>query len=86
MEQVADAVRDMVSSGCTLSQVVQYLREEVQFELTPFNLLRVFHEALGASLTDVRPLITPFDADMKPLLAVSETDRIGEGVFASYRA
>jgi hypothetical protein len=85
MEQVTRVVRNMISSGRRLSEVVEYLRNENDFVLTAFNFLRVVHEALGASLTEVRPLLEPFDASMNPIVPISEMDHIGDEVFARYR-
>jgi hypothetical protein len=86
VEEAVRAFKEMVTSGCGLTEIAESLRSSDTFVLTPFNLLRLAHEALGVSLTESRTLLEAFDANMNPIVPSSEVDRIGDAVFAPYRS
>jgi hypothetical protein len=86
VEEAVRTFKEMVTSGCGLTEIAESLRSSDTVVLTPFNLLRLAHEALGISLTESRTLLEAFDANMNPIVPSSEVDRIGDAVFAPYRS
>lgn len=67
MEETVRIFREMVTSGRRFSEIVKALQSSETFELTPFNLLRIAHEALGVPLTESRELFEAFGENMTRL-------------------
>lgn len=76
----------MVMAGVALSKIVEFLRDEDEFVLTPFNFLMVFRQAVGVPMPDSRTMLEVFDADMNPLSSIGDVDRMGDRVLARYRS
>lgn len=85
MDGAATKVRHMVQSGEPLSAIVERLRNEPMFVLTPFNFMMVLREASGVPLPVLQRLLDGFDSEMRPLSAVVELDLAADTLLKPYR-
>lgn len=51
MDPIIESVKDMLDANAPLSAIVQHLGGRDGFTLTPFNLIRVLHQASGISVS-----------------------------------
>lgn len=74
MEAIAGEVRKMVSEGCSLIVVLEFLRSAESFKLTPLNFMRVLNEAAGIQMIESRELISMFDPEMSPVVSTADLE------------
>lgn len=65
----------MAADGAGLLEMIEALRSDETFTLTPMRLLRVLDEALGIPWTDSRDLLEHFDPELRPLAPAEDIDR-----------
>lgn len=80
-----DGIRSMVLMGATFMDVVEALRRDNSFVLTPLNLIRALKEALNIPMVDIREMFEMFDADLYPIVSVAEINERGESLFVCVR-
>lgn len=85
MSTVVDEVRWKIRSGSSLSTIVGFLREREGFNPTPFNVLRVLHEATGLTVPKLQRIAALFDAGLQPLASTEEIDQTGEALLSDAR-
>jgi hypothetical protein len=67
MEEVIAEARSMIFSHCRLADLLAFLRTARDFKPTPFNLVRVLHEAAALSIDDARKVIVLANVDLTPI-------------------
>ncbi|SDM31138.1 hypothetical protein SAMN05444921_106214 [Streptomyces wuyuanensis] len=86
MEKAAENVRRMATEGAGLLAVIEMLRNDAEFRLTPLHLLRILGEAVGVPWTESRVLLEFFDPELRPLVPEDEIERRAEELLAPYVA
>ena len=74
MEAVAVEVRKSILEGCSIIDLVEFLRSTESFKLTPLNFMRVLNEAVGIQMLESRELISMFDSEMSPIVSTAEVE------------
>ncbi|MFE3329316.1 hypothetical protein [Streptomyces sp. NPDC059176] len=74
----------MAAEGAGILAVIEMLRGEEGFRLTPLHLLRILDEALGIPWTESRALLEHFDPDLRPLDPPDEIDRRAGELLSRY--
>ncbi|WP_322750859.1 MULTISPECIES: hypothetical protein [unclassified Frankia] len=85
LPSLVGTIRRMVSTGRTFMDILEALRRDDSFVLTPFNLMRVLNEALGIPMIEVRQMLEMFDPALHPVASVFEINDRGESLFAQFR-
>ncbi|MEV3993864.1 hypothetical protein AB0J57_33790 [Streptomyces sp. NPDC049837] len=76
----------MATDGAGLLALIEALRRDDTFHLTPLHLLRVLDEAFGIPLPESRGLLEFFGPDLRPLVPEAEADRRAEALLSRYVA
>jgi hypothetical protein len=74
METIAAEVRDLIVKRCSLAALLKFLESHDSFALTPFNFMRILHEASGIPMVKSRELISMLDPEMKPIVPIGEIE------------
>ncbi|MFI0421103.1 hypothetical protein [Spongiactinospora sp. 9N601] len=74
-EQVVAQARTLIEGRCSLSELLHFLKTRESLTLTPFNFLRVLHEAAGIPLTLSQELLEMLDCEMMPMEPSDEVER-----------
>ncbi|MEU3191852.1 hypothetical protein ABZ686_14695 [Streptomyces sp. NPDC006992] len=85
MKEALEMVRRMAIEGKSFTVIVADLCETESFAATPFNLMRVLYEALGADFHQARGMMEMYDASLSPLASAPEIDQAGEPLLSAYR-
>ncbi|GHJ23451.1 hypothetical protein G3260_003955 [Streptomyces albus] len=85
MEEALETIRRIAVDGGKFTSIVAYLREEKPVPATPFNLIRVLWEGLGADLHQARGMMEMYDASLSPIVSSDEIDQAGEKLLSAYR-
>jgi hypothetical protein len=85
VDPIIESVKDKLDANAPLSAIVEHLGGREGFTLTPFNLIRVLHQASGISVSDLQKILATFDARLQPIESWSDVDRVGEAVLERYR-
>ncbi len=72
MTALSDTVRKMALSGCSLTELLEFLRSDQSFKLTPLNFMRILGESLGMPMLQSREIISMVDPDFQPIVPASE--------------
>ncbi|WP_240980828.1 MULTISPECIES: hypothetical protein [Streptomyces] len=83
-DKTVENLRAMAAEGAGLLAMIEALRSDETFTLTPLHLLRVLNEAFGIPLRESRTLLEFFDPDLRPLVPDAEADRRAAAVLAPY--
>ncbi|MET9667413.1 hypothetical protein ABZY19_18775 [Streptomyces sp. NPDC006475] len=84
MEKAAEDIRRMAAEGAGLVAMIEMLRRDEDFRLTPLHLLRILGEGVGIPWTESRVLLEFFDPDLRPLVPEDEVDRRAEELLSPY--
>ncbi|MEU0741178.1 hypothetical protein [Streptomyces sp. NPDC006134] len=82
--KTVENLRTMAAEGADLLAMVEALREDEAFRLTPLHLLRILDEAFGIPFRESRALLEIFDPGLRPLVPEAEVVRRSEAVLAPY--
>ncbi|WP_405599176.1 hypothetical protein OG741_18245 [Streptomyces sp. NBC_01410] len=74
----------MAAEGAGLLAMIETLRLDEEFRLTPLHLLRILDEAVGIPWTESRVLLEFFDPELRPLVPEDEVDRRAEALLSPY--
>lgn len=70
MEKAAEDIRRIAAEGAGLLAMIETLRLDEEFRLTPLHLLRILDEAVGIPWTESRVLLEFSDPELRPFLTV----------------
>ncbi|MFF8284085.1 hypothetical protein ACF06W_15330 [Streptomyces albus] len=85
MEEVLKMIRRLAIEGEPFTAIVGKMRELESFSATPFNLMRVLYEGLGADFHQARGMMEMYDASLSPIASPDEIDQAGENLLSAYR-
>ncbi len=84
MEEVVAEARRMIQEQRSVFDLLEFLQEDASFRCTPFNFLRVLHEAAGISLIESRELLSMFDLDWRPSAPAAEIEQKWAAMLSSH--
>jgi hypothetical protein len=84
MEEVVAEARRMIQAQRSVFELLEFLQADASFRCTPFNFLRVLHEA-GISLVESRELMSMFDLDWQPGAPAAEIEQKWAAMIGSPR-
>ncbi|MGW1492529.1 hypothetical protein [Streptomyces sp. NPDC002402] len=74
----------MAAEGAGLLAMIETLRLDEEFRLTPLHLLRILDEAVGIPWTESRVLLEFFGPELRPLVPGDEVDHRAEALLSPY--
>ncbi|MEU0719914.1 hypothetical protein ABZ498_22390 [Streptomyces lavendulocolor] len=86
MDRTVESIQRMAAEGAGLLAMIEALRDDDTFLLTPLRLMHALMEAFGMPLREARSLLEDLDPDLRPLPQVSDTevDHKAEGLLSRY--
>ncbi|MEU6488753.1 hypothetical protein [Streptomyces sp. NPDC046887] len=74
MDNSVENLQGMAAEGAGLLTMIEALRKDDTFLLTPLRLMHALMEAFGMPLREARNLLEDLDPDLRPLPQVSEAE------------
>lgn len=72
MEPRSGRVREMISTGCTLAELLDFLRSCDSYKLTPLNFMRILNESYGIPMLESREIVAMCGPDLRPIVTTDE--------------
>ncbi|MEU6957020.1 hypothetical protein [Streptomyces sp. NPDC045714] len=77
MDEATEDMRQLAADGAGLLAMIEALRDNEGFTLTPLRLLLALDEAFGIPWTEARGLLVLLDPDLRPIGPAGRTWRSG---------
>jgi len=64
----------MISTGCTLAELLDFLRSHDAYKLSPLNFMRILSESYAIPMLESREIIAMCDPDLYPIVPEEELE------------
>ncbi|KAA0931929.1 hypothetical protein [Streptomyces apricus] len=75
MDEVTEDIRELAADGAGLLAMIEALRGDEGFTLTPLRLLLALDKALGIPWTEARDLLGLLDPDLRPIGPAEDVEK-----------
>lgn len=76
VDEATEDIRKLAADGAGLLAMIEALRDNEGFTLTPLRLLLAFDKAFGIPWTEARDLLVLLDPDLRPIGPAGEVEKL----------